>query len=318
VTPSPPLLRSLGPRLSGAGLELGSFEANGPLLVLVGGWGPLFELLAGRRQLSDGQLEVGGATAQAAAGRAGLGLLLRDAALPPSWTLGEVMLESARLLGSGRWRASRQARRALDELGLRELGGKRLARLRPGEQRAAALACATLGEPSVLALEEPLSGLEPSEQALVAGVLERACRGRQALVSVRELPGSPSEAALAARSSELLFISERRLVARGTYPELSSRTHSYRVVVRRSVDALLSALVETGYEVRRMFSSEATTLWVADTTGLGTLPLLRAALAADAPIIELVSSVFSRPAFDSSGESKPGEPKPAPSPAVEA
>jgi ABC-type multidrug transport system ATPase subunit len=314
VTPTPaPLLRSVNPRLSGAELELGSFEANGPLLVLVGGWGPLFELLAGRRQLSDGRLEVGGATAAAAAGRAGVGLMLREAALPPSWTLGEVVLESARLLGSGRWRASRQARGALEELGLRELWGKRLARLRPGEQRAAAIACATLGQPPVLALEEPLSGLEPTEQELVMGVLERACRGRQALISVRELPGSASEATLAARSSELLFISERRLVARGTYPELSSRTRSYRVVVRRSVDALLSGLAETGYEVRRMFSSEATTLWVADTTGIGTLPLLRAALAADAPIIELVSSVFTSP-----GESRPGEPKPAPSPAVEA
>jgi ABC-type multidrug transport system ATPase subunit len=318
VTPSSaPLLRSVSPRLSGAQLELGSFEANGPLIVLVGGWGPLFELLSGRRQLSDGQLEVGGAAAEAAAGRAGLGLMLRDAALPSSWTLGDVVVESARLLGSGRWRASRQARRVLEELGLRELAGKRLARLRPGEQRAGAIACATLGEPSVLALEEPLSGLEPTEQERVLGVLERACHGRQALVSVRELPGSASEAALAARSSELLFVSERRLVARGRYSELSSPTHSYRVVVRRSVDALLSGLAETGYEVRRMFSSEVTTLWVADTTGLGTLPLLRAALAADAPIIELVSSVFSSPVssspvFTSAGESQPGEPKPAP------
>jgi ABC-2 type transport system ATP-binding protein len=313
TTPSAPLLRAREPRLSESGLALGSLEASGPLLVLVGAWGPLFELLAGRRQLSDGQLEVGGAPAEGAAGRAGLGLLLRDATLPPSWTFAEVALESARLLGAGRWRASRQVKRALEQLGLRELAGKRLARLAPGERRAAAIACAILGEPAVLALEEPLSGLEPSAQEYVAGVLERALHGRQALLSVPELPGSSSEAALAARSSELLFVSGRRLVTRGNYRELSARAGSYRVVVRRSIDALLSGLAQAGYEVRRMPSSEVTTLWVSDPAALGSLPLLRAALAADAPIIELVAL-----GLGPSGEFEAREPKlPAP-PAVEA
>jgi ABC-type multidrug transport system ATPase subunit len=311
--PSVPLLRSVRPRLSESGFELGSLEANGPLLVLVGAWAPLFELLAGRRQLSDGRLEVGGAPASAAAGRAGLGLMLRDATLPPGWTFGEVVLESARLLGAGRWRASRQVQRVLEELGLRELASQRLLRLGPGERRAAAIACASLGEPSVLALEEPLSGLEPAAQAFVAGVLERALRGRQALISVPELPGSPCEAELAARSSELLWVSGRRLVARGSYRELSARPRSYRVVVRRSVDALLSGLAEAGYEVRRMSSSEVTTLWVSDAGALGTLPLLRAALAADAPIIELVAL-----ALGLTGESVAAEPKLAAAPAVEA
>jgi hypothetical protein len=144
-------------------------------------------------------------------------------------------------------------------------------------------------ESSVLALEQPFAGLEPSDQAIVASVLKRALPGRALLSSVAELPGSACEDALAAESSELLFISEQRLVARGSYRELFSGARSYRVVVQRSVDALLSRLTEAGYEVRRMSTTDPAALRVTDEKALGTVPLFRAALAADAPIIELVA-----------------------------
>ena len=85
-------------------------------------------------------------------------------------------------------------------------------------------------------------------------------------------------------------------MARGSYRECS-RAKSYRLVVPRSVegrpvDALLARLGEAGYEVRRMSTADATTLWLTDRAGLGTLPVFRAALAAEAPILELAPLGF--------------------------
>jgi ABC-type cobalamin/Fe3+-siderophores transport system ATPase subunit len=285
-----PLLRAVDPQLSGSRLLLGSFEASGPLLVLVGAWGPLFELLAGKRRLRGGRLELGGAPLEEAAAQGRVGWLPLDAPLPPAWSAREVLAASAELLGDSRRSALRRARRTLESLGLAELEGKRVSRLRPGDRRALGIAMAALGEPAVLALEQPLAGLEPSEQTSVASVLERALLGRGALVSMAELPGSPCEDALAAQSSELLFVSDQRLAARGSYRELCARARSYRVVVQRSVEALSSRLTAAGYVVRRMLTSDLATLIIVDDQELGTVPLFRAALGADAPIIELVAT----------------------------
>jgi ABC-type multidrug transport system ATPase subunit len=281
------LLTAAEPRLSEGGLELGSCEAEGPVLVLVGAWAPLFELFAGRRGLSGGVLRVGGAPAEAAAAHGAVGLMLRDAPLPPAWTVEEVVAASALLAGEPRRRAAARARQVLADLGLTSLAGTKLSRLRPGERRAAGVAAALVADAPVLALEEPFFELESGQQEWLAGVIERAVTGRAALISLPALPGSPSENALAARGGELLVLSDGRLTARGTYREMNQRARSYRVIVQRSVDALLSRLGEAGYEVRRMLAADSTTLWVTDTQGTGTVPLFSASLAADAPIIEL-------------------------------
>jgi len=283
-----PLLRAAGARLAGDGLVLDGLEAHGPRLILVGDWGPLFELLLGRRQLVDGELELAGAPAGGAVARGRVGVLLREPSLPASWTLRELLVESAALFGDGPLRASRRARGVLDDLGLGPHAGKRLSRLDPLTQRAAALACALLGDPPVVALEQPFSGLEPSAQAALGGLLERVLAGRRALISMPAVPGSPSEDAFAATGDELLIASGRRLVARSHFRDLGARARSYRVSVKRSGDGLLSRLAEAGYEVRRMLTADVTTLLVTDPGGLGTLPLFGAALASGALIIELV------------------------------
>lgn len=308
-----PLLQSADPSFPGADLALGRLDVHGSLLVLVGGWAPLFELIAGARSLAGGRLELAGRPAEGAAARGEVGLARRDAPLPPSWSAHEVLTASAELLGDSRRQASARARQLMGELGLDGLATKRPSALGPAQRRALGIAAAVLGAPPVLAIEEPFAGLEPSWQAFVDAVLGRALRGRAGLVSVAELPGSPCDEALASRSDELLFVSGRRLVARGSYRELAARAKSYRLVVQRSmergaverrsadrgptdrgpadrgpVEALLASLGEAGYEVRRMSTDDATTLWLTDRAGLGTLPAFRAALAVDAPIIELV------------------------------
>lgn len=282
-----PLLQSDQPRFVGAGARLGQFEAAGPRLVLVGAWGPLFELLAGERCLSGGSLLVAGIDAEGAARSGRVGLVLRDAPLPPTWTLGEVLRHSAALLGEGRRFARERALLAAGELGLGALWSRKLSRLGAGERRAASIAAACLGEPVALAIEEPFSGLEPSARAQVAAVLERATQGRPALISVAELSGSAEQDGFVQSSDELLLLTRHGLVARGRYAELARAAATYRIVVTRAAEGLLSRLTEAGYEVRQVMQADVTALVVVDVRSLGTVPLFRAALEAGAPIVEL-------------------------------
>ena len=290
---TPPLLSCDRPRFAGSPLELGVFDADGGWLVLVGSWGPLFQLLAGKERLLGGRILLGGQPAESAVGSGHVGLLPKDAPLPAAWTLQEILCHGAALLGLSARQAKECARETARELGLGEQLPRPIARLSVAERRSAGVALALLGEPELVALEEPFSGLEPSARQLLAGVLERALRGRRALVSVAELPGSVEQDGFVQQGAELLFASERGLAARGSYAELTSGAAHYSLVVSRHADALCARLAELGYSVQPRHAAAGVLL--ADRGTLGTRPLLEAALALDAPIVEL-SPVLARPA----------------------
>jgi ABC-type taurine transport system ATPase subunit len=275
------------PRLLGAQLELGQLQAEGPLVVLVGSWAPLFQLLAGKLRLLGGSITLAGQSAEGAVPSGHAGLLLCDAPFPESWLLQDVLRQSAALLGASGRAAARRAREVASQLGLAPLLSRTYGRLRPLERRLAGLAVALLGEPAVVALEEPFRGLEPSARAELAGVLARALRGRPALVSVAELPGSVEQDAFVQGSSELLFASELGLVARGSYAELAAGAGNYRVVVLRHAEELCERLGAAGYQVLPRRAADGLGLLLSDLHSRGTGPLLEAALAVDAPIVEL-------------------------------
>jgi ABC-type thiamine transport system ATPase subunit len=289
---TPPLFACDRPRFEGSPQELGVFDADGGWLVLVGSWGPLFQLLAGKQRLLGGSILLGGQPAQSAVGAGHVGLLPKDAPLPPAWTLQDTLCHGAALLGLSARQAKESARATARELGLGEQLPRPLARLSVAERRLAGVALALLGEPELVALEEPFSGLEPSAQRLLASVLERALRGRRALVSVAELPGSIEQDGFVQHCAELLFATERGLAARGSYAELTSGAAHFSVVVSRHADALCARLAELGYGVQPRRAAAGVLL--ADPGALGTRPVLEAALALDAPIVEL-SPVLARP-----------------------
>lgn len=281
------LLACERPRFLGAQLELGQLEAQGPLLVLVGGWSPLFQLLAGKLRLLGGSITLAGQSAERAVASGHAGLLLCDAPFPDGWLLEDVLRQSAALLGLSSRAAAQRSREVASELGLAALLGRSYGRLRPLERRLTGLAVALLGEPALLALEEPFRDLEPSARAELGPLLLRALRGRPALVSVAELPGSVEQDAFVQSSTELLFASELGLVARGSYAELAAGAGHYRVVVLRHAEELCARLGETGYQVLPRRAADGLGLLLSDLHSRGTGPLLEAALAVDAPIVEL-------------------------------
>lgn len=284
---SNPLLACARPRLLGSSQELGEFVAEGPRLLLVGAWGPLYQLLSGKLRLLGGQLTIAGHDAEGAVAAGYVGLSLADAPLPPSWTLQEVLRQSALLLGWSARDAAERARADLRDAGLEGQAGKPLGRLGPGERRAAGLLAAALGEAKVLALETPLEGLEPSARALVGRVLEHVLRGRSALLSTPTLPIAADRDALLRSEDELLMLGAHGLAARGSYAELCTGPRSYRVVVLRHAEAFSAALAAAGYSVQPRRTGSELGLVVADPDTRGTRPLIAASLSADAPVVEL-------------------------------
>jgi ABC-2 type transport system ATP-binding protein len=60
---------------------------------------------------------------------------------------------------------TREVRRVLELVGLGDLATKRVSRLSGGERRRVALAQALLGDPEILVLDEPTTGLDPTQRA---------------------------------------------------------------------------------------------------------------------------------------------------------
>jgi ABC-2 type transport system ATP-binding protein len=67
-----------------------------------------------------------------------------------------------------------EVRRVLDLVGLRDLAAKRIRTLSGGQRRRVALAQALIGEPRLLVLDEPTTGLDPEQRASLRGVLSAA------------------------------------------------------------------------------------------------------------------------------------------------
>jgi ABC-type multidrug transport system ATPase subunit len=304
----PPLLQCDAARIddgASALVEGLSFATEGEHVGLVGTWEPLFAALAGRAQVSSGSVQVHGCQLGQAVARSVVGLALCEPGLPGGWSALDYLEQSARLAGCGAASARAQAREALHQLGLDQLGGRKLAMLAPAERRALLVAHATIGSPPVLALERPLANLDDAWARFTAEVIDRAATGRRLLVSCSAAaPGSP-ERELLARLDEVLLLRHACLLARGSVEQVLTAGTRYLVVVTRGAAALVQQLGEQGLRVQvlgpaaapaHLAASSGAQLRTGDAARLlvevgqagQTDAIVEAALTAQAPIIELV------------------------------
>ncbi len=96
--------------------------------------------------------------------RANIGVALQDAAIDPLMTGHELLALQAVLHGIGRSDAARRSGELLERVGLVAAAGNRVATYSGGMRRRLDLAMSLIHEPSVLFLDEPTTGLDPTSR----------------------------------------------------------------------------------------------------------------------------------------------------------
>lgn len=188
----------------------------------------IFSILAGYLEPSEGVVEVLGLPPKSVDRlRARLGVLPQDALLPPGDTVGEFLLDMARLQDIPPMKAEACARRALDEISGKEWWRQRCGSLSHGMAKRVSLAQAFLGEPEVVLLDEPTAGLDP-RVAFEVRELVAAKKGRCTIVV-----SSHNLLELESLCDGAVILDRGRVVASGTMGELTAANEQVRIAVAR-------------------------------------------------------------------------------------
>jgi zinc transport system ATP-binding protein len=147
-----------------------------------GGKTTLMQLVLGLQRPSAGEAFLFGEPAHSFSRRATLGYLPQRAQLGTDApvTVREVVaagrLAAGGLLGPLRRRDRSIADEAIERVGLTEVAARPLQRLSGGQQQRAFIAKALAGEPSLLVLDEPTTGVDAEAQEALAALLDRLHR----------------------------------------------------------------------------------------------------------------------------------------------
>jgi ABC-2 type transport system ATP-binding protein len=162
-----------------------------------------------------------------------MGITPQEAGVFESLTVRAHLELFARLKGlSGRASADDTLRLA-EELNLVPQLQTRVGRLSAGQRRRVLIGLALLGNPPLLVLDEPTTGLDPASRRTVWQVLERIVdSGTSIILSTHYIEEAER------LSDRVAIIAEGALLACGTIPELLSRIHdSYRLSYHDPDDA---------------------------------------------------------------------------------
>src|SRR6476619_2334491 len=85
-----------------------------------------------------------------------------------------------------RKKRTREVRRVLELVGLSELSGKKVSKLSGGQKRRVGLAQSLLGDPRILVLDEPTTGLDPAQRADLRRTLSVVAGGCAVLLSTHQ------------------------------------------------------------------------------------------------------------------------------------
>ena len=166
------------------------------------------ECCAGLRSPDAGVVRVLGLDRDrhAAALRPRVGVMLQDGGLPNGARAGEVLRHVAAL-----HERPLPVAALLDELGLTAHAGTTVRRLSGGQRRRLALACAVVGRPDLVFLDEPSAGLDPQSRLAAWGLVERLRDAGAAIVLTTHLMEE------AERLADLVVVVDAgRVVAQGS------------------------------------------------------------------------------------------------------
>lgn len=243
---APPQTRTAAPAMEVTDLRrsYGSFEAvrgislevaPGEVLALLGvngaGKTSALEVVEGLARPDAGHVEILGCdpVRDRARVRPHLGGLLQTSGLPADLTVAETVATWA-----GTLTAPRPVADAMAQVGLSDRAQVRVGSLSGGERRRLDLALALLGQPSVLVLDEPTTGLDPESRRQVWGLIKDLfADGAAVLLTTHDL----EEAAELA--DRVAIMREGQIVLSGTQAEIAD---TQPATIRFSLDQDAPAL----------------------------------------------------------------------------
>ncbi|MDQ3907704.1 MAG: ABC transporter ATP-binding protein [Acidobacteriota bacterium] len=207
-----------------------------------------------------GSVEVFGVDAVAEPERAksAMGVTPQEAGVFERLTVREHFEFFARLKGLPRRDARDAALAAIEELGLTDETNKRVGALSGGQRRRILIGVALVGDPPLLVLDEPTTGLDPASRRAVWKVIRRAVAGGATVVLSTHYMEEAERL-----SDRIAVIAAGSLIAFGTLDELLSRIErSYRLSYRAASDPACDARVRycaTFAEAQRLVARERLT-----------------------------------------------------------
>ena len=141
-------------------------------------------LIAGWYPPTRGTVKVFGALAGSPAAAGKIGAMGPSCPLEATRTIRAELVRHTQLLGLD---PEIEIERWLDCLQLRPLLSRRAGDVSEGERRRAELACALLGDPPLLLLDEPMAGLDPSQVRAVQGLISGRPEGQTVILSSNRL-----------------------------------------------------------------------------------------------------------------------------------
>jgi len=151
--------------------------ARGQYVALLGpngaGKTSLVRMLMGLSRPTGGEIRVDGVPACEPAARRGVGYLAERHAIPPHLTGRQYLLRHAALCGLGRREALASCDALLEAVGMAARARQRARTCSKGMAQRLGLAAALMGDPKLLVLDEPVTGLDPLGIRQVRGILEQ-------------------------------------------------------------------------------------------------------------------------------------------------
>ncbi|WP_313254994.1 ABC transporter ATP-binding protein [Stenotrophomonas acidaminiphila] len=184
-------------------------------------------LLLGLLRADAGQVRLFGRDTQQVGSRRGIGVMLQDAALPPTLKVGELLR-----LTASYYPAPRPLAESAVLAGIEDLLGRPYGKLSGGQQRRVQFAIALCGRPRLLFLDEPTVGLDlPARQRLWAAVRTLAGEGVGVVLTTHYLEEAGHLA------DRVCVLMRGRIVSDGSVDALRARVQTRRIRCRSTLAA---------------------------------------------------------------------------------
>lgn len=148
--------------------------------------------------------------------RSGLGYMPQQQALYPEFSVERFLQYVAALRGMDKARAEKRILQVLHQVGLEEVGHKKIRTLSGGMKQRLLIGQAILDEPKVLILDEPTAGLDPKQRIAIRNLIAQIALHRIVILATHIVSDVEYIA------NDILVLKEGRVLRHGSCAELAA------------------------------------------------------------------------------------------------